>query len=169
MGKIMNIKTRKKRAPVAGFSYIYGAMMEYSDDFTSAEAMDICYDLYVAYTDSMRWDFPGTRFEEKRKKDFERSIRASSRRYQTSVQYYKALDFLLNHIVDACLQAKQHKTVQEMRRYVDEKAAFFHAATGVPLRSRSTVYHACAYGLLPAANEPKHIFANGPDRWRKML
>jgi len=166
MGKIMNIKARKKRAPTEGFAYLYHSMLEYADGLSNTEVLDICYDLYVAYLDSMRWDFPGVRFEEMRKKDFSSRVRASSKHYQTSVQYYKSLDFLLNHIVDACLQAKQHNTVLEMRRYLEEKASYFHAVTGVALRSDKTVYSACAYGLIPAENEPKHVFSNVYEHWR---
>lgn len=166
MGKIMDIKTRQKRASILGFSYLHGSMLEYADGFTSERIAEICYDLYIAYIDSMRWDFPDVRFEEGRKKYFIEYILLTSKQYRTSVQLYKALDYLLDHITDACLKAKQLKTVQEMRRYAEEKAAFFHAMTGVPLRSHSTVYHACAYSLIPARNEPRHVFFHACERRR---
>jgi len=169
MGKIMNIKTRKKRAPLEGFAYLYHALLSYDSDFSQAEAQDICYDLYVAYIDTLRWDFPTARFEEKRKKYMVDLLRQSKDSYKTPIQMLKSLDYLLHHINDNCLQAKQYETLKNMRRYTNDLAAFFRATTGIDIRSRQTVYNACAYGLIPADNEPRRVFASHCTEWKEKV
>lgn len=166
MGRITQIKARKKRGSVEGFAYLYQSMLRYCENFNRSDVESICYDLYIAYVDTLRWEFPRTRFEEKRKKDFVVVLMDQTQFYQTSVQFYKSLEFVLNHINEACLKAQQLKTYQRMHRFSEEKWMLFYTLTGCSLRSNETVYHACAYSLLPSSNEPQRVFASGRSPWR---
>ena len=164
MRKIIGLKERQRRGHIKGFAMLYNYLINMDYAIDKEDAVLLIYSLYTSYIDTLRWDFQAERISEVSEAIFGMLVYEYENNYKTPVQFWKSMQYLLDHININCLSSSQQQMVITAIDFMEESRNIFRAITNVSIDSHFTVYNACAYSLIPDANEPNKMFSKRYSR-----